>query len=41
MHYFHKLYENSNGSMSTWKKSVVVKHVGKEVIVDNEKQMYK
>jgi hypothetical protein len=41
MQYVHKLYESSNVSMGTWKKSVVVKHVGKGVIVDSEKQMYK
>jgi hypothetical protein len=41
MQYFHRLYESWNGSMETWEKSVVVKHVGKGVIVDSKKQMYK
>jgi hypothetical protein len=36
--FFHRLHENWNGSMETGKKSVFVKHVGKEVIVDSEKQ---
>jgi hypothetical protein len=39
--YFYRLYESWNGSMGTWEKSVVIKHVGKGVIVDSEKQMYR
>jgi hypothetical protein len=41
MQYFYKLYESLNGSMGTWEKSVVVKHGGKGIIVDSEKQLYK
>jgi hypothetical protein len=38
---FHRLYKSWNVSMGIGKKSVIVKHVGKGIIVDSKKQMCK
>ena len=38
---FYKLYESRNKSIGIGKKRIVAHHVGKGVMVDHKKQMYR